>query len=156
MKVGLTFILVLSFALISCGTDTGNPQTPAPNAAIGEHPHLNYTENLRHEICQLLSNCLDQVTYSLCSEQFGSLPNLHESLGLSSDFENYNEIIFAEKNKSLQPQSQPANLCLYNIKALSCDNVLVRNSYDEHHPIHPFFPVEKLLAPICQESFDDQ
>ncbi len=119
--------IALSLTACAGGTGTGNPYTAnAPNG-LSTSPR---SRAIQVGLCEVLVRCNSNLILSTCLYETSNLAGIESKLGVSSSpFLTFNQVISAEAQGRLAANTDSANQCEVEIKALSCSDPAVINAY---------------------------
>lgn len=139
MKV---LLLLISFFVFSCGTETGNPLTSLtsgdnnnsdPNAG-NDSGELQSTKSflIAKAVCEKIKSCYPLAADDLnCEEDILGLEGFDENLGLAADsYYDLAALMTAESDDRLTVDSNANTQCLTDLENLSCSDSEVLNAYD--------------------------
>jgi len=120
---GTTLVLffLLITTVISCGTSGGTIDSPEENPNI--NLDLIAAEPLLDQLCAKVSSCLPNITKEDCLEIGRASSSLPTALEVSEDIGDYNDLIEAEVEGTIQAKSLPYVECTSDLETLSCSDI---------------------------------
>lgn len=143
-------LLVFSFILVSCGTDTGNPgMTPVS----GEDGASEFMPSFVEGTCNKLKFCHTEMDLRECGPKLIQEANMPLALGfLDLEFKNLTEVYQAEVRREILPHASFSDQCLLNIQAITCDHPSMNEAYRTGN-IRPFEKTHNIVPNICRSAY---
>ncbi len=149
----IVFLMVL-LILSGCkweGTGTGNPNHPS-----GMEDGKTSVDRIVGDICLLVKNCHDEVTFSKCYSGVSRHTGFAPRLGVVVDpSPTVGELMIAEIEGYIIPNTKSVDSCRSEIAKLQCDDEKVVKAYVSSEA-EPFAGTSELLSPVCVGVFGEE
>lgn len=131
-------LCAIALFLFSCnsknfGTNTGNPEVPAPVSSQPDAP--NYALSLVTELCNKVSQCVGPINTVTCKTQLFYSSRMTSELGPNaSRFPSAADLVAAEAAGHISPVPIKFDSCVSAFHQLSCEDPLMLQSYSVDTP----------------------
>lgn len=132
------FLAFLALLFLSCnakhfGTNTGNPEVPAP---VNSQPGVpTYAQYLVTGLCQKIYQCVGQINTTACKTQLFYSSRMTSELGpKASLYSTEADLAAAESAGQILPVPSKFDICISAVNLLDCSDPLMLQAYSTEIP----------------------